>query len=65
MLRLAAEREELRVGPMSMGARPPPPMADAMLLIASGIQAGAPSFGTYRLAGSGDDLARLRAGHHR
>jgi dTDP-4-dehydrorhamnose reductase len=55
MLRLAAERDELRVVADQHG-RPTAAsdLADAMLLVASRIQAGAPSFGTYHFAGSGE-----------
>jgi dTDP-4-dehydrorhamnose reductase len=55
MLRLAAERDELRVVADQQG-RPTAAndLADAMLLVASRIRAGAPSFGTYHFAGSGE-----------
>jgi dTDP-4-dehydrorhamnose reductase len=55
MLRLAAEREELRVVADQRG-RPTAAsdLADAVLLVASRIQAGTPTFGTFHFAGSGE-----------
>ena len=55
MLRLAAERDELRVVADQHG-RPTAAsdLADAMLLVASRIRAGTPSFGTYHFAGAGE-----------
>jgi dTDP-4-dehydrorhamnose reductase len=55
MLRLAREREELRVVADQHG-RPTAAsdLADAMLLVASRIQGGGPSFGTFHFAGTGD-----------
>lgn len=55
MLRLAAERDELRVVADQQG-RPTAAsdLADAVLLVASRIQAGAPRFGTFHFAGGGD-----------
>jgi dTDP-4-dehydrorhamnose reductase len=55
MLRLAGEREELRVVADQHG-RPTAAsdLADAVLLVASRIQAGTPTFGTFHFAGSGE-----------
>jgi len=55
MLRLAAEREELRVVADQHG-RPTAAsdLADAMLLVADRIRAGTPSFGVYHFADSGE-----------
>jgi dTDP-4-dehydrorhamnose reductase len=55
MLRLAAERDELRVVADQHG-RPTAAsdLADAMLLVASRIRARTASFGTYHFAGSGE-----------
>jgi dTDP-4-dehydrorhamnose reductase len=55
MLRLAAEREELRVVADQHG-RPTAAsaLADAVLLVASRIQGGTPTFGTFHFAGTGE-----------
>jgi dTDP-4-dehydrorhamnose reductase len=55
MLRLAAERDELRVVADQRG-RPTSAsdLANAMLLVASRLQAGTANFGTYHFAGSGE-----------